>query len=116
MPLRKISGTNTEQVVSTELSMGVNTSLVPFTMASSNVLPCRHRCMILSMTMMELSTIMPTPRIRPDSEMILSEMPNRWKLSSVRISESGMVMMISNGSRQSFMKRNSTRQASRAPT
>ena len=77
MPLRKINGTNTEQVVNTELNIGVNTSFVPFTRASASGIPCRHRCITLSMTMMELSTIIPTPRISPDREMMFREMSNK---------------------------------------
>ena len=77
MPLRKINGTNTEQVVSTELNIGVNTLFVPFTRASASGIPCRHRCITLSITMMELSTIIPTPRISPDKEMMFREMSNK---------------------------------------
>ena len=61
------------QVVSTELSMGVNTSCVPYTQASSSGSPLSQRWVMLSIVIMELSTIIPKPSTRPDSDMMFIE-------------------------------------------
>ena len=70
-------------MVSTDDSMGVNTSRVRLATVCHRsgcfpVPPCRVGALVmLSTTMMALSTIMPTPSMRPDSEMTFSEMPSR---------------------------------------
>ena len=45
--------------------------------ASSRLSPLSHRWVILSMTIIELSTIIPTLRMRPAREMMLMLMPMR---------------------------------------
>ena len=77
MPLRKISGTNTAQVVSTDDSIGTMTSLVPCVTAPASCSPRIQRAVMLSMTMIELSTIIPMPSTSPDREMMLIEICNR---------------------------------------
>ena len=72
VPLRKMRGMKTEQVVSTEESMGMKTSLTAMT---TEVSWQRPLCLMLSMTMMALSTIMPTPSMRPERDMMFMEMP-----------------------------------------
>ena len=62
------------QVVSTELNMGVNTSCVPYTQASARFSPFCQRWVMLSMVMIELSTIIPRPSTSPDSDMMLMDM------------------------------------------
>ena len=73
MPLMKISGTNTAMVVSDELSMGVIISVVPAAQARFKDQPRSLYCDMFSVTMMELSIIIPTARISPESEMTLSD-------------------------------------------
>ena len=73
IPLIKMSGTNTAMVVNDELSMGVITSVVPATQARFNEYPFSRYCEMFSVTMMELSIIIPTARIKPESEMTLSD-------------------------------------------
>ena len=70
------SGTNTAIVVSVELSIGVITSLVPMLQASSSVYPFDRYCMIFSVTMIELSIIIPSARISPEREMMFSDILN----------------------------------------
>ena len=52
MPLRKINGTNTEQMVNTALNNEENTSFVPITRATARGIPCRHRSNTLTKTKM----------------------------------------------------------------
>ena len=66
----------TAQVVSTDESMGATTSFVPRVTASASRSPRSQRAVMLSMTMIELSTIMPMPSTSPESEMMLIEMPS----------------------------------------
>lgn len=63
MPLIKTSGTKTEMVVSVELKMGMITSLVPFSQASSSAYPCFRYWVMMSVTTMELSIMFPSARI-----------------------------------------------------
>ena len=73
MPLMKISGKNTATVVSIELSMGVITSVVPAAQARFSEYPFSRYCEMFSVTMIELSIIIPTARINPESEMTFSD-------------------------------------------
>ena len=111
----KIKGMNTAQVVSTELSMGVNTSFVPRMVAVRSGSPLSQCCVILSMTMMELSTIIPTPSTMPDREMMLMEMPAMYMNSIETISAMGIVMVISRGDRKSCIKKKMMKQARKIP-
>ena len=70
------SGKNTAIVVRVELSIGVMTSDVPLMQASSSESPRPRYWAMFSVTMMELSIIIPNARIRPEREMMLS---NMWK-------------------------------------
>ena len=106
---------NTEQVVRTELNIAEKTSLTPLTTASFRENPLSRSCVILSITIIELSTIIPIPRISPERDIILIEIPTRKKKSKATIKESGIVMVTSHGVRKSLMKRKSTIQASIAP-
>ena len=63
-------------VVSIELNMGVIISVAPATQARRNVYPRSRYCEIFSVTIMELSIIIPTARIIPESDMTLSEILN----------------------------------------
>ena len=73
IPLMNINGTNTAMVVSDELSMGVIISVVPEAQARSNEYPRSRYCEMFSVTMMELSIIIPTANINPESEMTFSD-------------------------------------------
>ena len=115
MPLMKISGTKTAQVVSTDESIGAITSCVPRTTASVSGSPRDQRAVMLSTTMIELSTIMPMPSTSPDSEMMLIEMCIRKKTSTEMISVTGMVRITSIGDFRSRMKKKMMTQASKAP-
>ena len=77
IPLMNTKGTKTAMVVKVELSIGVITSVVPRSHASSNVHPLARCWAMFSVTMMELSIIIPKAKMRPDIEMMLSDMPNR---------------------------------------
>jgi len=73
IPLIKINGTNTAMVVSDELSIGVITSVVPAAQARFREYPFSLYCEMFSVTIMELSIIIPTARINPDNEMMLND-------------------------------------------
>ena len=77
IPLMNIKGTNTAIVVSEELSIGVITSVVPATQARLKAYPFSRYCAMFSVTMMELSIIIPTAMIKPESEMTLSDTSKR---------------------------------------
>ena len=63
-------------VVKVELSIGVITSEVPLEQASSSVYPFDLYCIIFSVTMIELSIIIPNARINPEREMMFSDILN----------------------------------------
>ena len=73
IPLKKTNGTNTAMVVSDELSMGVIISVVPVAQARFSEYHFSRYCEMFSVTMMELSIIIPTARIKPDKEMTFSD-------------------------------------------
>ena len=73
MPLMKINGTNTAMVVNDELSIGVIISVVPAAHARFKEYPLSRYCEMFSVTMMELSIIIPTAKINPDSEMTFND-------------------------------------------
>ena len=75
IPLTKISGMNTAHVVSTELSIGLLTSAVPLSTAVRKSSPRCHLAVMLSVSTMVLSTIMPTPKMSPEREMMLIVIP-----------------------------------------
>ena len=113
--MRKISGMNTAQVVRTELSIAPRTSLVPSMTALRRASPRCQRAVMLSVSTMVLSTIMPTPTRGPDREMMLMVRPHRWKTSMDRTRAEGIVRETSAGLRKSCMKRKITRQARITP-
>ncbi len=78
-------------------------------------LPLIARRVILSITIIELSTIIPTPRIRPASDMTLIEIPASLKQSIVSSSDSGMLTTMSSGILTSRINAKSTRHASAIP-
>ena len=73
IPLRNISGIKTEIVVSEELSIGVITSFVPAMQALCKEYPRSLYWDMFSVTIMELSIIIPKARINPDMEMIFRD-------------------------------------------
>jgi hypothetical protein len=73
----KINGTNTAIVVNEELSIGVITSLVPAIHARLSEYPRSRYCEIFSVTIMELSIIIPNARISPERDMIFRDILNR---------------------------------------
>ena len=76
IPLINTRGTNTAMVVRDELSIGVIISEVPVTTARFSEYPFSRYCDTFSVTIMELSIIIPTARISPESEITLSEIPH----------------------------------------
>jgi len=64
-------------VVKEELNMGVTTSLVPVIQARRNEYPRSRYCDIFSVTIIELSIIIPNARINPASEMIFRDILHR---------------------------------------
>ena len=115
MPLKKIRGRKTEQVVRTELNIGAKTSPTPLTTASLRGTLRSRICVILSITIIELSTIIPIPRINPERDIIFIEIPATKKKSSETIRERGIVVVTSIGERKSCRKKKITKQARIAP-
>ena len=60
-------------MVKVELSIGVITSDVPRSHASAMPIPLARYWAIFSVTMIALSIIIPNAKIRPESEMMLSD-------------------------------------------
>ena len=77
IPLMNTSGTKTAIVVKVELSIGVITSVVPLLQASSSESPRVLYWVMFSVTMIELSIIIPKARINPEMEMIFSDILQR---------------------------------------
>ena len=77
MPLTKTKGTNTAMVVRIEDKSGVMISLVPRMQAWSSSPSFSRYWEMLSVTMIELSIIIPKARMSPEREMMLSESPHR---------------------------------------
>ena len=107
-----MSGMNTAQVVSTELSMAPDTSPVPFITASRSGSPLCQRAVMLSVSTIVLSTIMPTPSSRPEREMMLTVIPSRKNTKNDITSDTGIDSDTSSGERRSFMNRNIIAQSS----
>ena len=110
IPPIKISGRNTLQVVNTELNIGVKTFQVPSATAFSTLWAETLFCKILSITMIELSTIIPTPNIKPERDMILSEIPINLKLNRVMSKDKGMDKATNNANRHRRMKSTKTKE------
>ena len=108
IPPMNISGMKTLQVVSTELSMGAKTLAVPLHTAFSSFAPPLCFCKILSITIIELSTIIPTPKISPEREMILMDMPANLKQSKVITRDTGIDNATSKANLHLRKKRTST--------
>ncbi|MPM64620.1 hypothetical protein SDC9_111507 [bioreactor metagenome] len=64
---------------------------------------------------MELSTIIPTPRMSPDNEITLIEIPTKKKNNSDTTNERGIVTDINSGVLKSLIKKKITKQANSAP-
>ena len=112
----KIRGMNTAHVVSTELSIGAMTSPVPDSTAVRRSSPLFQRAVMLSMSTMELSTIIPTPRMSPDRDMMLIVRPASPKTSIEKTRAAGMVRATKAGDRKSFMNRKMIRHVRRTAT
>ena len=69
---------------------------------------------MLSITMMELSTIIPTPRINPDKDMMLREMPNNLNANSVMSKDNGMDNATNIAKRHLRIKNNKTNKVKKA--
>ena len=106
IPLKKTKGINTEHVVKTDEINGRITSVVPRVTALVNLSPLSMYCVMLSITIMELSIIIPTPNIKPDSEIIFIDMLANMKKSRLITSETGILKAISKGLRGFFKKKN----------
>src|SRR5690606_8982972 len=115
IPLKNIKGINTAQVVKTELSKGLNTSPVAFTQASDSGNPCSLYWVMLSITIMALSIISPTPRINPDRDMMLMEICSTWKKSKQTTMDTGTLMPINTGDFKSLKNKNITKKAKEIP-
>ena len=111
----KINGTNMAQVVSTEERRGVMISFVPSRQAWNRDFPLIRCWLMLSMVMMELSTIIPTPSINPDSEIVLIEIPISWKNNILITTETGILIAMITGDRASCRKNSMATMASKIP-
>ena len=89
-PSTKTIGTKTQIVVRVEAVMARPTSEVPIRAASTTSRPSsRLRC-TASSTTMALSTSSPTPRVRPPSDMMLSEIPATYMRKKVATTDTGI--------------------------
>ena len=79
MPLIKISGKKTAELVRTEVKRGMITSCVPSTQEVSKSLPSSRCCSMFSMTIIALSMISPMPKTKPVHSTNLSSF---WTLST----------------------------------
>ena len=71
---------------------------------------------MLSITMIELSTIIPIPNMSPDNDMMFIVIPTRYIKSNDTTKARGIVIEMSNGDLKSLRKRKITRIARIAPT
>ena len=70
---------------------------------------------MLSITIIALSIIIPTPRIRPERDIILILIPIMYNDNMLIVSDVGMLMIISNGARKSRKKKNIMNMANKLP-
>ena len=115
MPSRKTTGTNTAMVVSVEAMTARPTSEAPSLDASTADRPASRRLKMASSTTMALSTSMPTPRARPPSDMMFSDVPVWYIMKNVATTEMGMEAPMIMVLRRSLRKNSSTRMAKKPP-
>ena len=89
-PSTNTIGTNTDTVVIVLAVTACPTSPAPTRAASMMSSPSSRFRWIDSSTTIELSTSRPIPRVRPPSDMMLSEMPETYIKKNVAITEIGM--------------------------
>ncbi len=92
IPSTKTIGTKTQIVVNVEAITARATSLAPASAAASSPIPSSRFRWIASSTTIELSTRRPIPRVRPPSDMMLSEMSEAYIRKKVATTEIGMAM------------------------
>ncbi len=90
IPSTNTIGRKTATVVSVEADIAAAISFVPSTTALARDPPPCFLRKIASRTTIELSTIIPIPRVSPPSDMRLSEIPIRYMTRNVAMIESGI--------------------------
>ena len=108
-------GRNTQTVVSVEARIAPATSPAPLIAASFAEHPSLRILKIFSITTMELSTSIPTPSARPDSEITFSVTPLKYMHTIAVIKLTGMEQATTAVGRQSFRNTIRIRTARTAP-
>ena len=88
----KMTGMNTITVVSVEAKSAGQTRVAPSSAACAGATPCSRRCRMLSSTIVEASSVMPTAKAMPAIEMTLSVCPVTIITSTVVSTETGIAM------------------------
>ena len=105
IPSVKTMGRNTHTVVSVEARIAPATSPAPAIAASFAEYPSLRILKIFSITTMELSTSIPTPRARPDREMTFRVTPLKYIHTIAVIRLTGMEQATTAVGRQSLRNR-----------
>jgi hypothetical protein len=109
------TGTNTSTVVSVDARTAAQTSRVPCSAAAKRSSPRLRACSIDSRTTIVLSTVMPTAKATPASEITLMVRPNASKPRNAAMVQIGKPMAAISVARAERRNSSMTRVANRAP-
>ena len=108
-------GRNTHTVVSVEANMAPATSFAPLMAASLASIPRFLSRYMFSITTIELSTSIPTPSARPESEMMFRVTPEKYMQTTAATRLTGIDIAMINVGLISRKKKMSTMIASNPP-
>ncbi len=114
-PETKTRGTNTTMFVRVEAVTAVVTSPAPRIAASRGAMPESCFLKITSRTTMELSTNIPTPRVRPARDMMFMSIRAKSIREKVAITDTGMAREMMRMERKFLRNSTRTRTARRPP-
>ncbi len=102
IPSVNTMGKNTQTVVKVEAMIAPATSFAPSMEASRILFPSLRIRYIFSITTIELSTSIPTPRAKPEREMMFSVIPLKYMHTTAVTRLIGMEKAITRVGRKSF--------------
>ena len=116
IPSVNIIGTNTHTVVIVEAVIAPPTCLAPAMAAFAGGTPSRRSLKVFSITTIELSTSIPTATARPESDIILSDIPEKYIRTIANMILTGIENTVISVDFMCLKNSNSIRTANTAPS